>query len=38
MGNYQKASIKLTNTQINNFKSAARNMTGTILRINKKNF
>ena len=26
MGNYQKASIKLTNTEINNFKSAARNL------------
>ena len=29
---------KLTNTQLNKLKSAARNKTGIILRINKKNF
>ena len=34
MVNYQE--VKLTNTQINNLKSAAKNKTGTILRINKK--
>ena len=28
----------LTNTQLNELKSAAENQTGTILRINKKNF
>ena len=28
----------LTNTQLKNLKSAAKNRTGTILRINKKNF
>ena len=37
MANYQKARIKLTNTQLNKLKSAAKNKTGTILRINKKN-
>ena len=34
MVNYQEARIKLTNTQL---KSAVKNKTGTILRINKKN-
>ena len=35
MANYQKARVKLTNTQLN-IKSAAKNKTGTILRLNKK--
>ena len=30
--------VKLTNTKLNKLKSAAKNKTGTILRINKKNF
>ena len=34
----QTAEIKLTNTQLNKLKSPARNKTGTILRLNKKNF
>ena len=34
MINYQKARVKLTNTQLN--KSAAKNKTGTVLTINKK--
>ena len=38
MANYQEARIKLTNTQLNKLKSAAKNETGTILRLNKKNF
>ena len=38
MTNYQEARVKLTNTQLNKLKSAAKNKTGTILRINKKNF
>ena len=38
MANYQEARIKLTNTQLKKFKSAAKNKTGTILRLNKKNF
>ena len=29
MANYEKARIKLTNTLVNKFKSAARNKTGT---------
>ena len=37
MANYQKARVKLTNTQIK-IKSAVKNKTGTILRINKQNF
>ena len=36
MGNYQEARNKLTNTQLNKLQSAARNNTGTILRINQK--
>ena len=35
MANYQEA---LTNTQLNKSKSAGENKTGTVLRINKKNF
>ena len=38
MANYQKARVKLTNTQINKLKSVAKNKTGTILKRNKKNF
>ena len=38
MANYQEVRVKLTNTQLNKLKSAAKNKTGTILRINKKNF
>ena len=38
MANYQEARVKLTNTQLNKLKSAAKNKTGTILRMNKKNF
>ena len=38
MANYQEARVKLTNTQLNKLKSAAKNKTGTILRINKKSF
>ena len=38
MANYQEARVKLKNTQLNKFKSAAKYKTETILRINKKNF
>ena len=38
MVNYQEAWVKLTNTQLNKLKSAAKNKTGTIFRINTKNF
>ena len=38
MENYQEARVKLTNTQLNKLKYAAKNTTGTILRINKKKF
>ena len=38
MTNYQEVRVKLTNTQLNKLKSAAKNKTGTILRLNKKNF
>ena len=38
MANYQEARIKLTNTQLNKLKSAAKNKTGTISKLNKKNF
>ena len=37
LANYQEATLKLTNTQLNKLKSAAKNKAGTILRINKKN-
>ena len=36
MADYQEARVKLTNTQLN--KSAPKNKTGTILRLNRKNF
>ena len=35
MANYQKASVKLTNTQLSKSKSAAKNKTGIILRLKK---
>ena len=38
MSNYQEARVKLTNTQLNKLKSAAKNKTGAILRLSKKNF
>ena len=38
MANYQEARDKLTNTQLNKLKSAAKNKKQTTLRINKKNF
>ena len=38
MANYQEASVKLTNTQLNKLKSAAKNKTETILRLNTNNF
>ena len=38
MANYQEPRVKLTNTQSNILKSEAKNKTGTILRLNKKNF
>ena len=38
MVNYQEATVKLTNTQLNKLKSAAKNMTGAIVRLNKENF
>ena len=37
MRNYQEVRVKLTNAQSNKLKSAAKNKTGTILRVNKKN-
>ena len=38
MANYDKARVKLTNTQLNKLKSAAKDKNGTILSITKKNF
>ena len=38
MANYQEVRVKLTNTQLSKLKSAAKNKTETILRLNKKNF
>ena len=38
MTNYQEVRVKLINTQLNKLKSEAKNKTGTILRLNKKNF
>ena len=38
MANHQEARVKLTNTQLNKLKSGAKNKTGTILRVNTKNF
>ena len=36
MVNYQEVRVTLTNAQLNKLKSAAKNQTETILRINKK--
>ena len=36
MAKYEEVGIKLTNTQLSKLKSAPKNKTGTILRINKK--
>ena len=38
MASYQEARVKLINTQLNTLKCAVKSKTGTILRINKKNF
>ena len=38
MANYHEAKVKLTNPQLKKLKSAVKNKTGAILRINKKNF
>ena len=38
MTNYQEARVNLTNTQLSKLKSATKNKTGAILRLNKKNF
>ena len=38
MANYQETRVKLTNTQLSKLRSAVKNKTGTILRLNKKNF
>ena len=38
IASYQEARVKLTNTQLNKLKSAAKTKTGTLLRLNKKNF
>ena len=38
MANYQEERVKLTNTQLNKSKSAAKNKKETILRLKKKNF
>ena len=37
MSNYPEARVKWKNAQLNKFKSATKNKTGTISRINKKN-
>ena len=36
--NYRKVRVKLTNTWLSKLKSVAKNKTGTILTLNKKNF
>ena len=38
MTNHEEARVKLTNTQLKKLNSAAKNKTGTTLRIIKKNF
>ena len=38
MTNYQEARAKLKNKKLSKWKSGAKNKTGTILRLNKKNF
>ena len=37
MANCQEAKVKLANAKLNKLKSAAKNKTGTILSLNKKN-
>ena len=37
MANYQEARVTLTSFQLNELKSAAKNKTGTTLRITQKN-
>ena len=37
MANYQETRVELINTQLSKLKSAAKNKTGTILRLIKKN-
>ena len=38
MANCQEVGVKLTNRELNKLKSAAKNKTGAMLRLNKKNF
>ena len=38
MANFEEARVKLTNTQLNKLKSAAKNKTGITLRMTKKKF
>ena len=38
MANYQEVRVKITNKQLKKLKSKRKNKTGTILRVNKKNF
>ena len=38
MANYEEASVKLANTELNKRKSDAKNKTGTTLRTTIKNF
>ena len=38
MANYQEERVKLTNTTLSKLKSAVKNKTGAILKLNKKNF
>ena len=38
MRNYEKVRVKLTNKQLNKLKSAAKNKTGTTLKIKNKSF
>ena len=35
---YEEARVKITNTELKNFKSAAKNITGTTLKLRKENF
>ena len=38
MANYEEVRAKLTNTQLNKLKSVGKDITGTTLRLTKKNF
>ena len=38
MASYQEPRVKLTNTQLSKLKSVSKKKTGTVLRLNKKNF